>query len=106
MKEDATTSYTFLFCRRAVGMFGGKSTKVKIAFENEMAGVFIDRFGRDISLYPADTKGWSEIAVEVAMSDQFLGWIFALGPKVKILSPEDVVDRYKKELNEMVKLYK
>ena len=32
----------------------------------------------------AKTKGWSEINVDVAMSDQFLGWIFALGDKVRI----------------------
>lgn len=105
-KEEFKAFNLAKYAKMSFGMFGGKSTKVKIAFDNEMAGVFIDRFGRDISIYPADKKGWSEITVEVAMSDQFLGWIFALGPKVKILSPEDVVDRYKKELNEMVKLYK
>ena len=105
-KEEFKAFNLAKYAKMSFGMFGGKSTKVKIAFDNEMAGVFIDRFGRDISIYPADKKGWSEITVDVAMSDQFLGWIFALGPKVKILSPEDVVDRYKKELNEMVKLYK
>lgn len=105
-KEEFKAFNLAKYAKMSFGMFGGKSTKVKIAFDNEMAGVFIDRFGRDISIYPADKKGWSESTVEVAMSDQFLGWIFALGPKVKILSPEDVVDRYKKELNEMVKLYK
>ncbi len=105
-KEEFKAFNLAKYAKMSFGMFGGKSTKVKIAFDNEMAGVFIDRFGRDISIYPADKKGWSEITVDVAMSDQFLGWIFALGPKVKILSPENVVDRYKKELNEMVKLYK
>ncbi len=105
-KEEFKAFNLAKYAKMSFGMFGGKSTKVKIAFDNEMAGVFIDRFGRDISIYPADKKGWSEITVEVAMSDQFLGWIFALGPKVKILSPEEVVDRYKNELKEMVKLYK
>ena len=105
-KEEFKAFNLAKYAKMSFGMFGGKSTKVKITFDNEMAGVFIDRFGRDISIYPSDKKGWSEITVDVAMSDQFLGWIFALGPKVKILSPEDVVDRYKKELNEMVKLYK
>ena len=105
-KEEFKAFNLAKYAKMSFGMFGGKSTKVKITFDNEMAGVFIDRFGRDISIYPADKKGWSEITVDVAMSDQFLGWIFALGPKVKIVSPEDVVDRYKKELNEMVKLYK
>ena len=105
-KEEFKAFNLAKYAKMSFGMFGGKSTKVKITFDNEMAGVFIDRFGRDISIYPADKKGWSEITVDVAMSDQFLGWIFALGSKVKIVSPEDVVDRYKKELNEMEKLYK
>lgn len=105
-KEEFKAFNLAKYAKMSFGMFGGKSTKVKITFDNEMAGVFIDRFGRDISIYPADKKGWSEITVVVAMSDQFLGWIFALGPKVKILSPEEVVDRYRKELKEMVKLYK
>ena len=105
-KEEFKAFNLAKYAKMSFGMFGGKSTKVKITFDNEMAGVFIDRFGRDISIYPADKKGWSEITVDVAMSDQFLGWIFALGSKVKIVSPEDVVDRYNKELNEMEKLYK
>ena len=41
-------------------MFGGEPVKVKIAFENELVGVFIDRFGRDISINPSKRKGWSE----------------------------------------------
>lgn len=105
-KEEFKAFNLAKYAKMSFGMFGGKPTKVKITFDNEMVGVFIDRFGRDISIYPADKKGWSEVTVDVAMSDQFLGWIFALGPKVKILSPEEVVDRYKKELKEMVKLYK
>ena len=87
-------------------MFGGEPVRVKIAFANEMAGVFIDRFGRDIMIHPSKLKDWSEISVDVAMSDHFLGWIFALGTKVKILGPKEATDRYKKELGEMMKLYK
>ena len=94
------------YSKMSFGMFGGKPTKVKIEFNNEMVGIFIDRFGRDILIRPAKKKGWSEISVDVALSDQFLGWIFALGPNVKITGPKEVVDRYKNELDEMVKMYK
>ncbi len=93
------------YVKMSFGMFSGDPEKVKIAFDNEMAGVFIDRFGRDISIYPAKQKGWSEITVDVTMSDQFLGWIFALGTKVKIVGPKTVVDRFKAEIKEMGKLY-
>ncbi len=88
------------------GMFGGEPVNVKISFDSDMVGIFIDRFGRDITIRPSKQKGWLEINVDVALSDHFFGWIFALGSKVKILSPKDVVKKYKKELNEMVKLYK
>ena len=104
-KEEFKAFNLAKYAKMSFGMFGGKSTKVKITFDNEMAGVFIDRFGRDISIYPADKKGWSEITVDVAMSDQFLGWIFALGPKVKILGPTEVVKKFKDELKNMSKLY-
>ena len=93
------------YARMSFGMYGGEHTKVKISFKNDMAGVFIDRFGREISIRPSGRKGWSETTVDVAVSDQFFGWIFALGKGVKILGPKEVVNRFKSELNETVKLY-
>ena len=93
------------YAKMSFGMFGGKPTKVRISFENDLVGVFIDRFGRDIPIYSTDREGWSETSVEVAMSDQFLGWIFALGSKVKILGPKEVVARFKDELAAMKQLY-
>lgn len=93
------------YAKMSFGMFGGKPTKVRISFENDLVGVFIDRFGRDIPIYSTDREGWSETSVEVAMSDQFLGWIFALGSKVKILGPGEVVARFKDELAAMKQFY-
>ncbi|MBQ6441580.1 MAG: WYL domain-containing protein [Lachnospiraceae bacterium] len=93
------------YAKMSFGMFGGDPVKVKIAFDNSMVGVFIDRFGRDITIRPAKQKGWSETYVDVAMSDQFLGWIFALGSKVKILGPKAVTETFQKELNDRRKLY-
>ena len=87
------------------GMFGGEPVNVKIAFQNDMVGVFIDRFGSDITIRRSKQKGWSEINVEVALSDHFFGWVFALGSKVKIMGPKDVVSMFKKELKEIRKMY-
>ncbi|MCR5800814.1 MAG: WYL domain-containing protein [Lachnospiraceae bacterium] len=94
------------YAKMSFGMYGGDTVKVKIAFENSLVGVFIDRFGKDITIFPSKKDGWSEINVDVAMSDQFLGWIFALGSKVQILGPDEVIEKYKKELNEMIRNYK
>ena len=88
------------------GMFGGEITRVKLQFENGLVGVLLDRFGREIPIHPADREGWSETSVDVAVSDQFFGWIFALGAKVEILGPKDVRERFKRELESMGKIYK
>ncbi len=94
------------YLKMSFGMYGGEPTTVKIAFENEKAGVFIDRFGRDIYISPSDKAGWSETNVDVALSNQFLGWIFALGTGVRILGPESVVKKYKEEIKNMAALYR
>ena len=87
------------------GMFGGEEVRVNLHFQNEMVGVLLDRFGKDISIYRTDKEGWSETYVDVALSDQFLGWIFSLGTKVKIVGPEEVVERFAGEIRAMNKLY-
>ena len=111
LDEDRTGKEAFKafnlakYAKMSFGMFSGQPKKVKIAFSNDMVGVFIDRFGRDIMIHPSKPKGWSEITVDVTMSDQFLGWIFALGTKGKNLGPSDVAKKFKAEIKAMDKLY-
>lgn len=80
------------YSKKHFGMFDGKEKTVTLECENQFAGVIIDRFGKDVFLRKADDKHF--IAnVNVAVSDQFLGWIVALGEGVKIVGPEDVVEQ-------------
>lgn len=73
------------------GMFGGRVRRVHISFPDSMVGVFIDRFGKDIFMHPL-REGFSEAAVDVAVSGQFFGWIASLGNDVRIEAPSDVVE--------------
>ena len=86
------------YAKMSFSMFGGERTPVRIAFCNDYVGVMIDRFGRDIPIQQSSIPGWSETVVDVALSDQFLGWIFALGTGVRILSPESVAKQFREEL--------
>ena len=92
------------YAKTNFGMFGGEEAKVKLEFKDEMVGVLIDRFGTDISIRPV-REGWSVTTVDVAVSEQFFGWVFGLGAKVKIVDPEDVVDRFKDELKSIQNQY-
>ena len=83
------------YSRMNFGMFSGEVKKVTIEFPDEMCGVFIDRFGKDIS-FRKSGSGRSTLAVDVAVSYQFFGWILSLGPEVKIIKPDDVVEQVAK----------
>ncbi len=43
-----------------------------------------------MTIRPA-SEGRSFVAVDVAVSQQFFGWVFGLGSDVKITSPDNVV---------------
>ena len=92
------------YSRSLFGMFGGEETKVVLEAENEMAGIIIDRFGKDIYMVPSDSTHF-RAAVEVAVSSQFFGWIMALGGRVRIVSPEDVVDRMREQIRVLYEQY-
>lgn len=82
------------YSKATFGMYQGQKAKVKIQFANYMCGVFIDRFGKDISFRPIDDEH-SELHVDVNVSPQFFGWIFSLGKDVKVTEPSEVVEQMK-----------
>ena len=98
VKMDEYTKHTF-------GMFGGDKQKVTIEFSNHLAGVAIDRFGKDTTIIPTDADHF-KINVDVSVSPQFFGWLFALGTDAKVLAPKNVVDDMRKYLDGVREMYK
>ena len=88
------------YAKKSFGMFGGKEQSVKLLVENGLAGVIIDRFGKDLIMIPVDENHFT-VHVDVRVSGPFLGWIISLGNGVKILGPEDVVDEMRKEIRRL-----
>ena len=78
------------YSKSTFGMYSGTEKLVKIRFKNHMCGVFLDRFGKDLTFHSAGDDT-SEFFVTVNVSPQFFGWIFSLGPDVQIVGPEEVV---------------
>ncbi len=80
------------YAGKMFGMFGGEEESVKILCENYLANVIIDRFGKDVMLIKTDEEHFT-VNVRVAVSSQFLGWVFSLGSGARIVGPESVVKR-------------
>ncbi len=92
------------YSKSLFGMFSGEQTSVTLEGTNDMAGVLIDRFGKDIILHPIDEEHFSAI-VEVAISKQFLGWVIALGENIKITAPKAVVEQMQEEAKRLYRQY-
>lgn len=90
--------------KNVFSMFGGKAVAVKMRFQNELAGVVIDRFGADSMLIP-DGESHFTFTAPVSVSPAFLGWIAQFGDRARILYPENVVEQQKQLLFDALKQY-
>ena len=68
---------------------GGEETGVTLEFAAHLAGVVIDRFGKDVTFFPAG-DGRFRAYVHVVPSVQFMGWLAGLGAEARLISPPEV----------------
>ena len=80
---------------RHFGMYGGEEVKVNLRCRNDLAGVIIDRFGKDAT-FRTSPDGYFTVTVSVAESVHFFTWILNFEGGVSIVSPEGVKKRFKK----------
>ena len=93
------------YANKTFGMYGGREEVVTLEFENRFIGVVLDRFGKEVSVRKRDMEHFS-VRVQVALSGQFYGWLTGLGAGAKITAPTDVVEEYRKYLQDVIKQYK
>ena len=86
------------------GMFSGEVRRVRLCFENGLAGPVIDRFGADIALVPYD-DGHFSVTISAAVNVQFFGWLSGFGDRVRILSPDDVAQAMREHVASILALY-
>ena len=79
--------------KNVFGMFGSKTTTVRMRFHRSLVSVIIDRFGADTMLIPDGDEHFI-FSMDIAVSPLFLGWLAGFGDRAKILSPQSVIDQY------------
>ena len=90
--------------KQTFGMFAGEEEVVTLRMGENMAGVVVDRFGKNITIRPLEGGGF-ETRVKVAVSNQFFGWITGLGTDAQIIGPISVKDKYRDYLMNLVRHY-
>lgn len=74
-------------------MYLGEEAVVELLCENALMGSIIDRFGEDVCVQTVDREHF-KVTATVALSNNFYGWVFASGGKMRILGPEKAVDQF------------
>ena len=92
------------YAKSVFSMFGGEEREVKLSVDNDLIGVIVDRFGSDVYIFRESDTSFL-ITVSVVLSPQFYAWLFGLGGKVRIVSPEKAVCEYKTKIQEINALY-
>ncbi|MBP3329317.1 MAG: WYL domain-containing protein [Clostridia bacterium] len=95
------------YTRRVFSMYGGEKTTIKLQFDNKLLDTVIERFGTDSDVFyaPVDKKTFA-VRTKVEVSSQFYSWLCGFGVKVKIISPQEVIDGYTEHLKAITESYK
>lgn len=101
-KSFDITDYTY----KTFGMFRGEERTLSLQCKNHLAGVFIDRFGKDVYMRD-DVKNPNYFIVRITVytSPQFYAWLFGLGKDVTIISPEAAIEEFTSMTEEILSKY-
>ncbi len=92
------------YTRGMFGMFGGETTSLTLSFSERLAGVVIDRFGKDVIFLPRE-GGRFAVHLDLVVSPQFMGWLAGLGPEAKIEAPSEVAQAFCEHCRALVRAY-
>ena len=92
------------YAKGVFSMFGGESATVKLLVDNSLIGVIVDRFDENIVIVrESDSRFF--VSLNVTLSPQFYAWLFGLGDKVRIISPQKAIQEYNSRLEDVKKVY-
>ena len=89
------------FNEAAFKMYGGELTDVVLELDEKLIGVIHDKFGEKTKMIRT-AEGKCVASVKVQISPTFWGWLFQFVGEMKIISPEPLMEEYKKRAKEVL----
>lgn len=81
------------FFEKEFSMMNGETCEVELLCENKLMSSIIDKFGNDVKTEIVD-EGHFKAIVEVNLSGNFYGWVFASKGAMQIITPEMVKEEF------------
>ena len=82
-------------------MFSGDLMTVTLEFDEKLIDNIFDKFGNDALIERISDK-LCRITADIQLSPPFFGWLFQFGCDMRIVSPKEAVDRYKKHCTNVI----
>ena len=86
------------FTEQAFKMYGGELVDVLIQFDKTLIGPVLDKFGEDTPMMTVNDTTCAA-TVHVQVSPTFFGWVAQFAEKMRIISPDTVIEEYKEHIN-------
>ncbi len=95
------------YSQQHFGMFSGETKRVSLRFVNGLLDTAVDRFGTGAEVFyrPDDDKHFI-VTADVAISNQFYGWISGFRKAAKIVGPPEVIEDFHNFLDDIYGRYK
>lgn len=95
---------TAIYSKKLFGMYNGKEEQITFLCDNSVAGVIVDRFGKDVLFMKSGTDKF-KFSAKIAVSPLFLSWVISFGKKIQVISPDSVIKDLRKLINENAEIY-
>ena len=93
------------YTKRVFSMFSGERKRVVLQFTNHLLDTVIDRFGTKDVLYLSSGKKYFTVNATVEISRQFYGWLLGFDKEAKIISPNDVIEDFRRYIDGISQMY-
>ena len=94
---------TAVYSKKIFGMYGGEEKTVQLRCAKSLAGVIIDRFGKD-SVRIEDGDSFT-VSVRVFESPMFFAWVMGFGKDMQVLSPDSVREAIARLARDVLSVY-
>lgn len=96
------------YATQVFGMYSSELRTITLRCENDRMRDVVDKFGKSVPIKIVD-KDHFDVMVEAEASPPFFGWVFQFGGRIKIISPEEVInhmeammDDYRNKMNKRI----
>ena len=81
-------------------MYGGQPVDVVLELDAKLIGVVYDKFGEDTKMIRSG-ENKCIATVKVQISPVFWGWLFQFGKQMSVISPAEVTEKFKSQINQL-----